>query len=78
MADTLIENILAKEPHSPTATIIPDKHAIITSIPEAAGNHTTVIPNPLNTFGYWRQKVGALNIVDYQYYEKRKYRYDRL
>jgi hypothetical protein len=58
MSDILIENILLKEPHSPTATIVPDKHTIISSLPESAGNHSTVIPNPLNRFGRWRQKVG--------------------
>jgi hypothetical protein len=58
MADTLIENIMLREPHSPTATIIPDKHTIIHTLPEASGNHA-VLPDPLNVFGHFRQKVGA-------------------
>lgn len=83
MADTLIENILAKEPHSPTATIVPDKHTIITSLPEIQGNHETVIPDPLNPFGRWRQKVG-ISIKHYSISHpkakpaKQRYRYHRL
>ncbi|KAJ2955400.1 hypothetical protein NQZ79_g8595 [Umbelopsis isabellina] len=55
MADTLIENIMLREPHSPTATIVPDKHTIIHTLPEASGNHA-VLPDPLNFFGHFRKK----------------------